>query len=62
MIGYEIVPLDGLNNLLGIAGSTFIRSTGSPISGVMKFDEIDFANMSMSKCYKYVIILYPRSY
>jgi hypothetical protein len=62
VIGYEIVPIDGLNNLLGIAGSPFIRSTSSPISGVMKFDEVDFANMSMSKCYKYVIILYPRSY
>ena len=59
VIGYEIVPIDGLDNLLGIAGSTFIRPTGSPISGVMKFDEVDFANMSMSKCYKYVIILYP---
>ena len=50
VIGYEMGFIDGPSNVLGFAGPTFIRSdTLSPISGIMKFDEEDFASMSASK-------------
>jgi len=47
VIGYEMKYIDGLNNILGSAGPYYYRtSTLSPVSGVMSFDEDDFANMS----------------
>ena len=50
VIGYEMAPIDGPSNVLGFAGARYYRSdTFSPISGIMKFDEADFASMSTSK-------------
>eukprot|EP00978_Attheya_sp_CCMP212_P021534 scaffold62990_cov34-Attheya_sp.AAC.1 len=46
VIGYEFRFIDGLDGVLGEAGATFVASTGSTISGVMIFDEDDFANIS----------------
>ncbi len=49
VIGYEFKHIDGFSNILGYAGPTYIRSTGSVVSGVMVFDEDDFAAMSDGK-------------
>ena len=47
VIGYEMKYIDGINNTLGGAGPYYYRtSTNSPISGVMIFDQDDFAAMS----------------
>ena len=47
VIGYEMQVIDGLNGFLGSAGPTYRRSsTRSTISGIMRFDQDDFANMS----------------
>jgi len=47
VIGYEIQVIDGIGGILGSAGPTYRRSsTGSTISGIMRFDQDDFANMS----------------
>ena len=49
LIGYEFKHIDGFSNKLGYAGPTYIRSTGSVVSGVMVFDEDDFLSMSDGK-------------
>jgi len=47
VIGYEMTFIDGPGNVLGSAGPLYVRTaTGSPISGTMRFDQDDFANMS----------------
>ena len=47
IIGYEIRPIDGEGAILGQAGPLYYRSGfTSAISGLMIFDEDDFANMS----------------
>lgn len=46
LIGYSIEPIDGNGNTLGFAGPVYIRpGYGSVASGIMKFDEVDFADM-----------------
>jgi hypothetical protein len=50
VIGYEMAYIDGPGQTLGTAGARYTRtSTRSPISGIMKFDEDDFADMPESK-------------
>jgi hypothetical protein len=45
VIGYAIDQIDGVGGTLGFAGTSYTRvSNGSPISGIMKFDEDDFAS------------------
>jgi hypothetical protein len=47
VIGYEMTVIDGPGTILGSAGATAIRGTnGSPIAGIMRFDQDDFENMS----------------
>ncbi len=47
VIGYEMVPIDGTGGTLGSAKPISKRgNTRSTISGIMKFDEVGFANMS----------------
>jgi len=46
VIGYALGPIDGPGAVLGSAGARFIRpGTATPLSGVMNFDEADFANL-----------------
>jgi hypothetical protein len=53
VIGFSMEYIDGTDresNALGSAGAVHIRGQGgSPISGVMVFDEDDFATMSQSE-------------
>lgn len=47
IIGYEIAPIDGEGSILGQAGPIYVRpGLTSAISGIMVFDEADFAGMS----------------
>lgn len=47
VIGFSMEPNDGVNGTLGFAGARYLRpGKTSPISGIMKFDEADFASMS----------------
>jgi len=47
VIGYELKYIDGISGVLGSAGPYYYRtSTNSTVSGGMKFDQDDFANMS----------------
>jgi hypothetical protein len=49
VIGYAIEPIDGRDNILGFAGPTWLRNEDrSPISGIMKFDIIDFTEGTFS--------------
>ena len=50
VIGYEFKFIDGTSSVLGFAGARAIRGdTRSPISGIMVFDEDDFASMPSGK-------------
>lgn len=50
VIGYKMDYIDGLGNVLGRAGSRYLRpNKNSPISGVMEFESVDFDKMSQSK-------------
>ena len=51
VIGFSLEFIDGESNALGFAGAQFLRGqTGlSPISGIMVFDQDDFAAMSPSE-------------
>ena len=56
VIGFSMEPNDGVNGTLGFAGARYLRpGKTSPISGIMKFDEADFASMSYSE---FEIVLY----
>jgi hypothetical protein len=46
VIGYVFRPIDGFSRVLGFAGRTQARNTGSSISGIMVFDEADFSRLS----------------
>jgi hypothetical protein len=47
LIGYSMQKIDGSGGILGSAGARYVRSRNKiPISGVMRFDEDDFDNMS----------------
>lgn len=48
-IDAEITPIDGPGNILGQAGPCWIRGSSTlPISGLMKFDSADVANLEAS--------------
>jgi len=44
VIGYEISYIDGPGETIGYAGPIYYRPTYAPLSGVMIFDEDDFAS------------------
>lgn len=48
-IGYSMEYIDGPSNILGFAAATYYRNGfPSPVSGIMKFDQDDFNNMSQN--------------
>ena len=50
VIGYEFISIDGRFNILGQATNIYQRpATGSPISGIMQFDVVDFDALPSSK-------------
>jgi hypothetical protein len=52
VIGFSIQPIDGVNGVLGFAGAQYLRGQtdgSSPISGIMVFDQEDFARISPSE-------------
>ena len=50
LIGYSMEYIDGPSNVLGFAAATYYRNGfPSPVSGIMKFDQDDFNNMSQSE-------------
>jgi len=49
LIGFNLDYIDGVSNILGFAGATFVRNGfSSPISGIMVFDSADFDTMSQN--------------
>ena len=47
VIFWQVVPIDGVGNILGSAGPCFLRSDGTnmPVLAQMRFDEADIAGM-----------------
>ncbi|GEM47518.1 hypothetical protein DC3_31530 [Deinococcus cellulosilyticus NBRC 106333 = KACC 11606] len=56
-INADAVAIDGVGNILGMAGPEFVRNENSlPITGIMKFDSADVANMEARGTLKSVIL------
>lgn len=53
----QLTPIDGLNGILGAAGPCIVRDEGFlPVTGVMRFDTADLANLEANGTLNHVIL------
>ena len=56
LIVATVVPIDGIDGILGSAGPRYLRTNGLPYIGCMKFDSADIASMEADGTFADVIL------